>query len=586
MKGRGFDSDWLEEVKRKNDIVSVVSKYIQLEQRGSKFWGCCPFHHEKTASFCVDQYEGLYHCFGCKEGGDVITFVQKMESCDFHDAVARLAEAAKMEMPAMKNDEELFKRKKQRDRILKTLAAANEHYHKNIYKNEAKKAQDYIKMRGFTRHELDDFYIGCSLGWDELISDLTKQGFTREDMLTSGVAQANNSGKLYDAMGERLVFPICNSFGEPIAFTARALEKTNFAKYKNTAETPVFQKGKTVFALHLLKKYKQEHGIDNVIIVEGQIDVMSMHRAGFKNTVACLGTAATIDHARQLKKLSDNVILCFDGDEAGIKATMRAIDIFRNAGCDVKIASLPAGKDPDEILKSPNGKQKMDELLKNALPVIDYYIEVELKGKDMNQSSAKAEFVKNILARLKNFSQPEQEAYLFKIRDLSSVPIDSLRRSLGLSIMPTFEKQDKQVLINRINGNKRAETFILASILHKKPYVKNQLDYNKLIDGREEELKIVLSTPRLGALFDIVDAESEFWKDLMYYDFSSSGGQEQQYFDECVWSLAEEKLKLKKDELMAAYKQSSDLNERRSLLMSTQEVDKKIREKNLEDFYA
>lgn len=584
---RGFSPDWLDELKRKNDIVSIVSKYVPLQQRGSKYWGCCPFHHEKTPSFCVDQYEGLYHCFGCKEGGDVITFVEKIESCDFQDAIQRLAENAKMEVPQISGDEGIIKRKKQKDTILKILDAAAEHYHQNIYKPEAKKAQDYIKRRGFTRHELEDFKIGYSLNWNELINFLLKQGFSKSDLLASGVAQSKEEGRLYDAMGERLVFPIFNSFGECIGFTARALEKTDFAKYKNTAETMVFQKGKVVFGMHLLKRLKQEKGLNNIIIVEGQIDVISMHRAGFKNTVACLGTAATSDHARELKKLCDEVVLCFDGDEAGVKATLRSIDIFRNAGFKVKIACLPSGQDPDEVLKQEGGRQQMEQIVQNAKPIMDYYIDLELEKFDLNKPEEKAEFVQNVLDRLKNFSQPEQEAYIFKIRDLTAVPVDSLRRSLGINIMPTFEKQQNPVLVNRINGNKRAETFILASILHKKDFVPNSINYKKLIDGRDEEIDLIASTQRVSTLFDKVDVENQpFWQDLIYFNFAEAKGNEKQYFDECVWALAEEKLKQQKDELMLEYKNSQDLNQRRSLLIRVQEVDKKIREKNLEDFYA
>lgn len=584
---RGFTPEWLDELKRKNDIVSVVSKYVQLEQRGSKFWGCCPFHHEKTPSFCVDQYEGLFHCFGCKEGGDLISFVQKIESCDFHEAITRLAENAKMPLPEIVADDSIIKRKKEKDTILKVLDAAYKHYHENLYKPQAKPAQDYIKTRGFTRHELDDFAIGYSFDWNEMTNYLLSQGFTKEQLLLSGVAQTKDGNRIYDAMAERLVFPIFNSFGECIAFSARALQKTDFAKYKNTAETPVFQKGRTVFGIHLLKRLKQEKGLDNIVIVEGQIDVISMHRGGFKNTVAGLGTAFTADHARELKKLCNNIILCFDGDEAGEKATLRTIDILRNADMNVRIAVMPAGHDPDEVLKSENGKEKMAQILANAKPIMDYYIDSFLAKNNINTPNGKANFVKNVLEKLKTFSQPEQEAYLPRLRDLTNMPIDMLRRNLGINIMPTFEKKEEKVLPTRINGNKRAENFILASILHKKPFVDKRLDYAKLIENRASELEIIGSVAKVSSLFDIVDVENEpFWQDIVYFDFAEVKGSDEIYFSECVWSLAEEKLKQRKDEIMSGYKNSQDLNERRALLMSAQEVDKKIREKNLEDFYA
>lgn len=585
MSIRGFSPDWLDELKRKNDIVSVVSKYVQLEQRGNKFWGCCPFHREKTPSFTVDQYEGLYHCFGCKEGGDVITFIEKIESCDFHDAVIRLAEMAKMPLPEISTDENLIKRKKDKDIILKILDLAKKHYHENIYLPQAKPAQEYIKKRGFTRHELEDFEIGYSLNWYELINYLTKQGFSNEQLLASGVAQSKDQGKLYDAMGERLVFPILNSFGECIGFTARALEKTDFAKYKNTAETPVFQKSKVVFGINLLKKLKQEKGLNNIIIVEGQIDVISMHRAGFKNTVACLGTALTADHAKELKRLCEDIILCFDGDEAGIKATIRSIDILEEAGCRVKVARLPKGQDPDEFVKA-NGQAEMQKLLDEATGVIDYFIQLALEKYDLNKADQKGEFVKEVLAKLKKLSAAEQDPYLFKLRDLTQIPVDTLRRSLGIAIMPTFQKSEKTVLSERINGNKRAVRFILASILHKKDFVDEKIDYEKLLSQYIEELNLIKSVPRVSSLLDRIDADDPFWQEIIYFNFAEAKGNEKQYFAECVWTLVEEKLKCEKDEIMNAYKNSTDLDERKALLIKAQAVDKKIREKNMEGFYA
>lgn len=584
MRNTGFSPKWLDELKRKNDIVSVVSKYVQLEQRGNKFWGCCPFHREKTPSFVVDQYDGLFHCFGCKEGGDVISFVQKIESCNFHDAVVRLAEMAKMPLPEISGDENLIQQKKARDTTLKILDLAKKHYHANIYLPSAIQAQQYIKKRGFSRHELEDFEIGYSLNWNELIDYLLKQGFTAKQLLDSGVAQTKDSGKLYDAMGGRLVFPILNSFGECIGFTARALEKTDFAKYKNTAETKVFQKSKVVFAINLLKKLKQEKGLSKIIIVEGQIDVISMHRAGFKNTVACLGTALTQDHARELKRLCENITLCFDGDEAGIKATLRSIGILQEAGCNVRVARLPKGLDPDELLKE-QGKETMEKIIENATDTIDYYIELALEKYDLSRPDEKGKFTKEILSKLNGLTPAEQDPYLFKLRDLTQTPVDTLRRSLGITIMPTFEKPEKSVLSERINGNKRAVRFILASLLHKKDFVNKDIDYSLLLKEDVDVLNIINSVSRVSGLFDRVEAEDQYWQDLIYFNFAEAKGNEKQYFDECLWTLVEERYKTEKDDIMAEYKSSQNLDERKALLVKAQQVDKKIREKNLEDFF-
>ena len=255
---KGYSPAVLDELKRKSDIVSIVSKYVRLEQKGRKYWGCCPFHSEKTPSFCVDP-EGFYHCFGCKEGGDTIRFIEKMEGCSFFDAVKILAESCNMQLPEISGVEEnVLKKKKEKDLLLKILEAAYKHYEKNLYLPSAKKAQDYIKQRGFTKRELEDFKIGYSNGWTDLISHLQAKGFSIKDMVTAGlITKKEGSSTYYDVMGGRLVFPIFNSFNECIGFSARILEKkSEYAKYKNTSETPVFQKNRVVFGINLLRKQR------------------------------------------------------------------------------------------------------------------------------------------------------------------------------------------------------------------------------------------------------------------------------------------------------------------------------------------
>ena len=230
MQNKGYPADWLAELKQRNNIVSVVGKYIHLDKKGSKYWACCPFHNEKTPSFTVSEDDGFFYCFGCKESGDVISFVQKYESCDFPQAVEILAKQANMEIPEFRGEKEVVEKKQKRERILALLDFAYKHYMKNLYLPQAKPAQDYIKQRGFTRRELEDFKMGYSLNWNELIEALRRQGFTYSEMMDAGVAQTKNN-HYYDVMAERLVFPIFNSFGECVGFSARVLGKT-FSKRK------------------------------------------------------------------------------------------------------------------------------------------------------------------------------------------------------------------------------------------------------------------------------------------------------------------------------------------------------------------
>lgn len=590
MKNIGYSTGWLDELKQKSNIVNVVSKYVRLEQKGRKFWGCCPFHSEKTPSFVVDEAEGFYHCFGCKEGGDVIKFVEKMESCDFIEAVKILAQDAKMEIPEInQGDETLIKRKKDKERCLKVLDSAYKHYEKNLYLPEAKKAQEYIKLRGFTKHELDDFKIGYSLSWTDLVDYLHNEGFSYEDMSLAGlIAKKEGATHYYDVMAERLVFPIFNSFNECVGFSARALEKTDFAKYKNSSETPVFQKNKIVFGIHLLKRLKQAGGLKDIILVEGQIDVIAMHRAGFKSAVACMGTALTENHARELKKMCDNVIICFDGDSAGTKATVRAIDILREAGFNIKIACLPEGKDPDEVLKV-EGREGLEKYITNTLSVMDYLIKVEGNKYDLQNREEKGKFVKAVLAHLSKLeTSSSRELYLDKIRDMTNIPVDVLRRDLvgGTKKVETPIKAEEEVPV-RENGNIKAVKFILASLLHKKGYVNKKIDYVKLMPSKKYIIDIAKSGKMISSLFDEYDVEEDPWlKDSIYFNFDEFYGIEEKYFDECLWSLAEEILKEEQQKLSASFSKAEDMDERRVIMIKLQDIMNKIRDRNLEDFYG
>lgn len=593
MKDNGYQS-FIEELKRKVDFVSIVARYTSLNQRGRNYWGCCPFHHEKTPSFAVDPYEGFFHCFGCKEGGDVIKFVQKMENCSFMEAVTMLAKTCNMEIPTFKQDESVLQRKKDKEKILKILDIASKHYHENLYLPDAKKAQDYIKMRGFTRHELDDFYLGYSKNFSEIIDYMKKQGFTEEEMLMAGLVQKNpDRNSYYDTQGGRLVFPIYNSYEECIAFTSRVLEKTDYAKYKNTPDTLVFDKSRTVFAINLIKKRKVELGLNYIIIVEGQIDVIAMHRAGFKNTVACLGTAFTPYHAKELKRFVDKIVLCFDGDEAGTKATLRAIGILQEAGLEIKIVSLPDGKDPDEILKE-KGKEFLQNQIDNAKSVMDYYIDYEKKKFDITKADEKGKFIKACFEHLKKVfpMSSMQEPYLAKIRDITNVPVEILRRDLNGLPITEQKREEKKIEEEKIETSsvrdslsEKATKFILASLLHKKDYVRTNFNYQKLINGREYIFELIKNKTPISSIYDMFDVENDaLLKDLIYFNFAEFEGNEKKYFEECLRLKYEEKLKEEKIKIAEQLKNCEDINEKKKLLQAFAVADKKLRDKNLEEF--
>lgn len=604
MQNKGYPTDWLYQLKQKINIVSIIGNYIHLEKKGGNYWACCPFHNEKTPSFTVNEDEGFFHCFGCKESGDVISFVQKYESCDFAKAVAILAEKAGMEIPTFQGDEKAVERKQMKERVLKLLDLTYKHYQENLYLKEAKPAQDYIKKRGFTKRELENFKLGYSLNWTELVDYLRRQNFTYNEMLEAGVVTQKEYVKTLengeekkkieylDAMAERLVFPIFNSFNECVGFSARILVPSDFAKYKNTAETIAFQKGRVVFGINLVKQLKQHHGIDKIIVVEGQIDVIAMHRAGFTSTVACMGTALTKENAKELKKLSPNIVLCFDGDEAGIKATIRSIEILKEEGFNVLVASLPDKLDPDEVLKT-QGKEALEKIINNALPTTDFLIQTELKKYDIEKADEKGKFVKACLEHIAKLnSNSAEEAYLDKLREMTNIPIDILRRDLEKQKngdKPSKNKENIQanVLTSRENGNIRAIRFILSSLIFKKPFVNQRIDYKKLLPRHAELIDLALKGTPISSYYDhfVVD-DYPLLKDCLGMDFAEYKDAGKKYFDECVWLIASGELIAQQTSLAEKFKNCEDKDERMRIMQRLNTLNRIIREKRLEEFYV
>lgn len=585
MQNRGFPVDWLLELKRKNDLVSIASNYLQLEQKGRSFWACCPFHNEKTPSFSINNEEGFYHCFGCKESGDVIKFVEKMENIDFMDAIKILADRVGMEIPEFQNSDKRKQDQKLKERVLLALDYAYKHYQENLYGKDAKVAQDYIKMRKLTRRELEDFKIGYSKGWNEIVDYLKSKGFTENELLAAGICAKKNN-RVYDVIANRLVFPIFNSFNECIGFSARALEQTDFAKYLNTAETIVFQKGRVVFGVQFLKALKQQHLLDKIILVEGQMDVVAMHKGGFKSTVACMGTALTKDHVTELKRYCENIVLCFDGDGAGTKATLRAIDMFRNENVNLRVVKLSGGKDPDEILKNL-GKEKLQEMIDNAMPYMDFLIEYCQSKYDLENAEQKGKFVKEVLGQIRKLGSATLfEPYLEKVRDLTKIPLDILRRDINIeTTKPSFKIKEPTPPPVVEKGDEKAVKFILASLLHKKDYVDERINYQKLLEGFEKYLEIINKNLPLSAIFDDESASDDvLLMDIVNFNFSEFENDAERYFKECLWKIAEQKLRKKQEELNEEYKNCEDLTRRAEIAKMLGKTAIQLKNKSLEEF--
>ena len=347
-----YPSAWLDELRSRTDIVQIVSGYVALNKKGRKYWGLCPFHGEKTASFSVDGEHQLYYCFGCKAGGNVFHFYMEMERCTFSEAVEQLAERAHMVLPQMEQDEDYERRRTQRERLLTANREAARFYHDTLFAPEGAAALAYLRRRGLNDSMIRKFGLGASPDdWSVLTDRLLEKGYSLEELVLAGltVRKKDNNGRerYFDMFRSRAMFPIIDTHGNVLAFGGRTMEKRE-PKYLNTADTPVFNKRKGVFAANLLR---QERNLDHVILVEGYMDVVSLTQFGVRGVCATLGTALTPEQARLLKKFAPQVYLGYDGDSAGQHAILRGLDILEQENVPARVIDFPEGLDPDEFIR-------------------------------------------------------------------------------------------------------------------------------------------------------------------------------------------------------------------------------------------
>ena len=488
MTKSGFPADFIDEVRSRCDIVDVASRYITLSRRGANFWACCPFHMEKTPSLSIKQDGQFFKCFGCGESGNVFNFIMKMENVDFLTAVEILCKQYGIEMPSVQDNEQLQKKKRDRDKVYQILKASTEFYHNNLISNPNSLQYKYLKNRGISDEMIKKFQIGASLDYDSLVVHLKKLGFSWEEMAMAGVVGMNDHNKPYDFYGTRLLFPIFNGFGDVVAYSGRAVDgKEDRAKYKNTPQTMVFNKSEILFAYNFARDLKKEHMLDTLIIVEGHIDVIACHQAGITNTIGCMGTALTNLHAKKIKQLVDNVILCLDADSAGAMATYKAIDTLKEVGLNIKVVRLQGAKDPDEFIKK-YGKDNFLNELTNGQDCVDFILKDSAKKYDLNSNLDRSKYITEALSYISKFTLvAEQEIYLSEVQKLVKVPIDALRKSLKRETevnASSFVKDDVAVESVKDNYIRESKIMLLSSILYKK--ITNLSEISGLFAGTDE----------------------------------------------------------------------------------------------------
>lgn len=590
MKNTGFSSDFIEQLKYKNDIVSTISKYISLKRVGNNYWACCPFHNEKTPSFCIKEDRQFYHCFGCGETGDVIKFVQKYENVDFVTATSMLAKNAGMEMPNITNSDELQKKKKQRDKMLEVLKDTNDFYVEFFKSEKGKVYRDYVEGRKIGSNEIEVFKIGASPDYNSLVKHLRKKGYTNDEMVLSGVVGQNDSG-MYDNLGTRLTFPIINGYGDIVGFTARDITGTSHAKYKNTPQTLLFNKSQIIYGLHNLREQKKNGELKYVILVEGQIDVIACYSKGFKSTVACMGTALTTHHAREIHRLCENIILCLDNDSAGKNATYKAIETFRQEKFDVKVCRLYDAKDPDEFIKK-FGQKAFEVVLENAVPGIDFILSDLLKNYDISKSDDKSKYVAEALSYISNVESPaEQEIYLSTLRDTLNMPIDILRASMKNKTTSVdtqkIENTYEQGISNQIQN---AKIFVLASVLYEKDYADIQEIANYFNEESEmaelysymKQKKDTNSEIMITNLFNDFQIENDSdLNKIINYNFDLLDVVDKEYYADCLKTLKINRLNKQKNDLKDKLKTAKDNEQIFEYLSEIKKIDEEIKKERL-----
>ncbi len=581
---KGFDPRFMQELKQRNDIVDVIGSYIALDRKGNTHWACCPFHHERTPSFAVNQEGQFYHCFGCGVSGDVVGFVREMESTDFMGAVRVLAARAKLEVPETNFDtEHAVEMKKKRDTMAAIMLDCARFYLSNLYSGDprAEAHLQYIANRKLSPTTVKKFGLGASLDFFSLPEYLAGKGYSRQDLLDSGAVGETKNGKLIDFEAGRLIFPIINSFDEVVAFGGRLLEKSDFAKYKNTRETLLFNKRKTLYNINLLKKLKRKQAIKEVIMVEGYMDTISLYQAGFENVVASMGTSLTTEQARLIKRYSNNILISYDGDFAGQNADLRGLEILKDENLEVRVVPMPDGLDPDDVAKQ--GAAAYQACLDKAMPLVDYKIHSLERKYDLSDTGEKRKFVSEALQVVASAeSESVKEELLKKLRDKTGISYHALERDMHSAPKEKPQTEVQQPLQAQIaetasgtDKRHKAIRFILAAKLFSAPYAKD-FDLSKLRLSDETQIVVsnyVMEREKAGErirpseLFELLDESSEELNEILDLSYGDklTGDTAERFFADSVQAVESEDIEREIATLSEAYAKETEDTKRKEI---------------------
>lgn len=507
-----FPQSFMDELVARCDIVDVVGSYVQLTRKGSNLFGLCPFHSEKTGSFSVSPDKQIYYCFGCKKGGGVVNFIMEEENLTFPDAVRFLAKRAGMEVPEEDGDREAGRR---RQRLLDLNRDAARFYYQLLQQPEGRAVQEYLDRRRIRKATAVKFGMGASLdSWDTLLTAMTKKGYTKSELLDAGLVVQNKNGGLYDKFRNRLMLPVIDTRGDVVAFGSRVLDKSE-PKYMNSSETPVYSKRRVLYGLNLAKKTKRP----NIILCEGNLDIVTLHQAGFDNAVASMGTALTVEQTRLLSRFTRELVLCYDNDNAGKVATERALQILNNSEFSVKVLQLPrrladgeyVKQDADDFIKF-QGPDAFERLLSGSENGVEFRM-AQVAGKyDLANDEARIAYcgeISDLLASLP--SAVEREIYTTRAAGIAKITPEAMKLEVQRAFKRRVAREKKAELRKDLNPAARLQP------------KERSLRYDNVRSARAEEgiLRLLLmdeslfpperpltpeqfSSPLLGRVFDLM----------------------------------------------------------------------------------
>ena len=451
-----YSDDIIEEVRMKNDIVDVISQYVRLTRRGSSYFGLCPFHNEKTPSFSVTPSKQMYYCFGCGAGGNVYNFVMQYENYSFGEALSHLAERAGVELPKIEYSKEARAKAEKRAALLEINKKAAQYFYYQLRREGGKNAHDYLTGRGLSEETIRKFGLGYSDKYsDDLYKYLKSQNYSDELLRESGLFNVDERQGMYDKFWNRVIFPIMDVNNRVIGFGGRVMGDGK-PKYLNSPETTIFDKSRNLYGLNVARTTRKNY----LILCEGYMDVISMHQAGFNQAVASLGTALTPGQASLMKRYTDNVLITYDSDEAGVKAALRAIPILKTAGLSTKVINMRPYKDPDEFIKAL-GPEAFQERIDQAENSFMYEIAVIEKKYDRKDPEESTKFEREVAAKLVTFSEKlERDNYMKAVSQRFSIPYDGLAEMVARygSKEGIIRKEPAAVEQNRNKQKKRKES--------------------------------------------------------------------------------------------------------------------------------